>query len=450
MKRRQFIALAYAGTAASVLPRLTWGGTPCPPPTLAVQGGESISTSCVVLPPGSAPAWFVNMPDASWATVAANGTIFQVLPSPVPHVSGHADSPDSITAAWSGGGVDQARGEYILAANGGHSDYPGNEAYALSLRDETPAWRRITDPTPNGNFGDTSDEGNGLYTDGRPRAMHSSFESYGDGRVWFPLLNSVTSNGGGTINRVAALNRDKLGAAATPAPWTSANLGPWEVYGQPFTQGTDLSQMIFGVSAFDSVGHKVWALGGNSANSTIYWSVDTTGSTVGTVRRYQANQSVGHWGGWACVATDLRILVAGDHLRSVITVLDLNNPGAGWQQVSNVVGTGYFNAGSGGAYIPANRSIAVGFPTKLGTSFRKLKIPTKVVSGSTVYDSAGQWQWNTISPASSITISNPGGNSSAYSKWNVVENMGNGQSAIVVLTDINAPTYVYKVPPAGL
>ena len=60
--------------------------------------------------------------------VPVTNTLSDVSPSPVPPGSRHA-----IVTAWTGGCVDQDRGELILAANGGHTDYAGNEVYACQL-----------------------------------------------------------------------------------------------------------------------------------------------------------------------------------------------------------------------------------------------------------------------------------------------------------------------------
>lgn len=446
------------GTIRPPTPTPTATATPRPPtptPTATATPRPPTPTLIPYSPtptpgPGSAPAWFLNASEGSWVAIAGSTEqkISDVLPNPVPHVESHPDNPGSITAAWTGGAVDQARGEYLLVGNGGHADYPGNEGYSLSMREAAPKWRRLSDPTPNAQMANVSDEGDGKYMDGRPRAMHSTFECFGDGRVWFPLQNSVTSNGGGTINGVVSYNRDMLGAAQSPLPWTAANLGPWEIVGKPFSSGTDLTAMIFGGCAFDRVNHKIWALGGNSANYTRYWSVDTSGSTLGKITTYSAGQSFGHWGGWIVVAHDLRILIAGDHLRNTITVfsLDSSSPETAWTQVSNVTGSGYYDGGSGGVYVQANNSIAVGFPRSLNKTIKKLKIPTKNVNGKAVYDSAGQWVWSTLNPGGASIVASGG----AYTKWNIIEDMGNGQSAIVYLGDIHAPTYVYKIPFSGL
>jgi hypothetical protein len=457
MKRRHFLGATSAGLAGVILPQLVRGVTPCSPPTVAVMGGREAATTCPQPPPGPAPAWFLGMADGTWTTVAgATGSRIQdCLPNPVPtnpagQVSG---SPAGITAAWTGGAVDQTRGEYILCANGGHADYSGNEAYAIALRDAAPAWRRLSDPTPNAQitFDDNTGSQGAVNADGRCRAMHSTFECYADGQVWFGLQNAYASPAGGLSKSIWAYNRDSLGAATTPLPWTASNLGPWAYCG-PVPTSYDGSVLKFGVAVFDRINHNIWALAGASANYSVYWSIPTQGSNIGKATAYAANQKFGSWGGWAAVAYDLRILVACDLQLNAITVLDLNNPGSSsaWSVVSNVSGSGYFESGSGGVYIHANNAIACGNPVNDGAAIAVLQIPTKVSGNQRVYDASGKWVWRTIPAPSGFTMSVAGGNSDAFSKWNIIEDMGNGQSAIVILTDITAPLYVYKVPASGI
>jgi hypothetical protein len=403
---------------------------------------------------GRAPGWFEALAEGTWIAIASDATIRDVLPDPIPHVDAHADNPASITGAWSGGAVDQVRGELILAGNGGHADYPGNEAYAIALREESPRWRRLSDPTPNDLLvgDDISGPMGAVYRDGRPRAMHATFECFGDGRVWFPFQNSFTSGGGGGTDAVLSYDRDSLGAAATPLAWTMDDLGPWRFHGR-LPAIIDLSAMIFGGCAFDPVTHRVWALGGNSANYTVYWSVDTSGPTLGESHIYRRDLSFGHWGGWLAVAHDLRILVAGDHERNAITVLDLDRAGEGgdWTQIDDASRAGFFRAGSGGVYVAANHTIGAGDPRETGAEIHRLRIPTRVDGGETVYDPSGTWTWSTLRPGGAIPAVRPGGgNHAAHTKWNIVEDMGNGRSAIVFVGDIDGPLYVYKIPLEGL
>lgn len=448
MKRREFMKVAASvGVTGAVIPRLAKAVPPCPPPAMGVEGGQSASTSCVAPPAGAAPAWFIEMQEGTWTAVAGGSgqRISDVLPSPVPYTGLSGENPTSITKAWTGGSVDQTRGEYILCANGGHADYPGNEAYGLSLRDATPAWRRLSDPTPNGQMPQPpSSEGNGLYNDGRPRAMHNTFQCFGDGRVWMPSMNSVTSPGGGFVNRVISYNRDGLGAASSPLAWTGSNLGPWSDYGA--LSGVNPNLALFGTAVFDRIAHRAYGLGGNSANSTHWWYINTQGASIGKGQVYTSGQSYGNFGGWAVCAHDLRIIVAGDMLRQTVCVLSLNSNT--WSQVSNITGSGYYGSnptgGAGGVYVQANHTIGVADPMHgTGNAIHRLQIP---VSGGT-YNPSGQWTWTTLRPSG---LAPSGSGAGTYTKWNIVEDMGNGQSAIVVCTEIDNPTYVYKLPKNGL
>jgi hypothetical protein len=390
------------------------------------------------------------MGSGTWTTIAGGSgqRIQDVLPSASLVTSGlSGENPRSICGAWTGGAVDPTRREYILAANGGHADYAGNEVYALSLGDATPSWKRICDPTPASQFGDTVGEGGGIYLDGRPRAMHSTFETFGDGRVWFPLLNSVTSGGGGTVNKVASFNRGAVSGTSTLA--YASGMGPWTVY--PPVPNLNATSARFGRGVFDPVNHYCYGLGGFGANYTVYWRFPTTGSSIGQAQYWSAGLSVGNFNTWAVCAYDLGIIVAGDSLRRQICVLKLSRVGASdaWTIVSNVSGSGYFSpdefGGAGGVYIKANHTIAIGDPRDTGKTVYKLQIP--VSNGA--YNPSGTWVWSALNPAGA-TPAVSAGNSSANSKWNIVENMGNGQSAIVFVGDIAGPTYVYKVPTSGL
>ena len=111
MKRREFLIKSAAIGGGMAAPSVL--GTPCPPPTFAMDDELSVDTACV------GPEWFRNMPSKTWATPVIN-TLDDVKPDPVPSGNtGHR----AICEAWTGGAVDQANGRLILAANGGHLDY---------------------------------------------------------------------------------------------------------------------------------------------------------------------------------------------------------------------------------------------------------------------------------------------------------------------------------------
>jgi hypothetical protein len=452
MKRRDF--LANSSLAALAVPALARAASaPCPPPALSVDGGNSVSTSCGPTEIGPAPQWFLNAPEGAWTTVAAGASISKVVPNPWP--SNPGSHPGSITTAWCGAGVDQVRGEYIMCANGGHGDYPGNEGYAIALREENPAWRRLSDPTPNNliTFDSiVSPSGAALYADGRPRAVHNTFECFGDGRLWIPQQNSFSSPSGNGCHGVVSFNRDALGDARTPLPWTASNLGPWTIHPTPDFQG--FTNTGFGRAAFDKVGHKVWAVGGNNnINTPFYWSIPTTGANLGKTTVFRKGNSLDNFNSWTVIAHDLRIMVLGGEFGKKIFVFFMDKAGASddWQVVSNVQGTGFFQMGAGGAYVPANKTIAIGNPRTTGTQIYTLRIPTRIGSGGALeYNPSGTWVWSNSTPAGPAFSLPEGANNDSYSKWNIIEDMGNGQSAIIMCTAYDGPVHVYKVPKSGM
>lgn len=401
---------------------------------------------------GPAPAWFTAAPEGEWVAIAAEpgDTIRAVLPSPVPHVEGAPGGPSGIATAWTGGGVDQVRGELLLIANGGHADYAGNEGYAISLREEHPRWRRLDDPTPNDRlqYEEPAGPDGALNDDGRPRSMHSTFECFGDDRMWFVYQNSFTSPAGDSTSACFSYWRSHPGLPGPgepPLPWSATDLGPWTIHPNPDANWTN----GFGHAAWDRVDHRVWGVGGNNnINSPQYWSVETTGPALGTSTLYDHPTPLDNFNGWVAIAHDLRILVAGGSYNSRIYVLDLTRPGMAdsWQEVANVTGTGFYGVGSGGVYVEPNHTIAVGQPRDLGSSFYRLEIPTTAAGA---YDREGTWRWSRIDPPG-VTLTVAPGNSDINTKWNIVEDVGGNQSAIVTVTDIDGPVYVYRLPRGGL
>jgi hypothetical protein len=210
---------------------------------------------------------------------------------------------------------------------------------------------------------------------------------------------------------------------------------------------------------FDRVNHYVYGLSGFGYDRTMfyYWRTKTSGSSIGVVDHcFTAN------GGnpfanalWAACAYDLGIIVMGDGSPNQrIIVLDLTKVGQSgdWTPITNVSGSGYFGPtmkGCGANYIVANNTIGIGDPFAIGGKIYRLQIPTKVVNGAKVYNSSGQWAWTSFSPGGVQPVPSPR-DVGTYTKFNLIEDMGNGQSAFVYCGDINGATYVYKIPIAGL
>ena len=73
---------------------------------------------------------------------------------------------------------------------------------------------------------------------------------------------------------------------------------------------------------------------------------------------------------------------------------------------------------------------------------RRLKIP---VSGST-FAPSGTWQWSEIALTNAVYTGPSQTGISSYGKFNIVNDVGGGQAALVLHDRIGQPTYVCKIP----
>jgi hypothetical protein len=204
----------------------------------------------------------------------------------------------------------------------------------------------------------------------------------------------------------------------------------------------------FQCAAYDKVGGKVWsAIGENDLKG--YCGISATSPY--TFESYTQNipASSAHFGSqWAVVVPDLRLLVVSSYSSTNVYVLDLTNPSAGF--VEKATTNGIVNLADWGAvYHHPSSSILIHEAEAITDgSIRKLKVPR---NGDGSYNSSGSWDWTVVSKASgspSPVFETTSGNfSGTYSKFNMVEDMGNGQSCIVMTLGIGAGyTWVYKLP----
>jgi hypothetical protein len=81
--------------------------------------------------------------------------------------------PNSKVVAWTGFSIDTRDSSIYSAANGGHSDYAGNEVDRIRLSDNAPAW---TEPRPSSQASQIS-VNTSHYADGRPTSRHTYYGS---------------------------------------------------------------------------------------------------------------------------------------------------------------------------------------------------------------------------------------------------------------------------------
>lgn len=475
MKRRDFL-IATAGLAGGVVPVISRAQTkPCPPSALSISGAATVQTVCAGS--GAAPTWFVKQAERTWAAVA-DSPGQQLIDAYHGVPLGFGATFRTMTQAWTGGCVDQARGELIFAANGGHADYAGNEVYACSIRSEVPRWYRLTDPSPAEMIvpimaaGEKSTSnapaGQGfipsgfaaMYLDGRMRAVHG-YQSclFANGSVWYPYQSAAAGIGHSTPH-AWMFDRNAAGIPTepegSPLPWRN-DPGPWKWLGS--THPENVAYGTAPPAALDPVTGKIWSA--HAKQATRAWSsLDTsTGIIRGSAVNIYASNT-GQDARWAAIVVDpsgqdrWRMFVAPAPDMNGLIVLDLKAPNpfevSAWsvRPATNV--ESLTTLGLGAVYHKPSKAIILGDPRALGGKLLKIRVPTRQ-DGS--YDPSAAWVVSIIdeatgsaNPASTISPANQG----ARSKFNIIEDMGNGQSALVVCMEVNAPTYVYKLPMEGI
>jgi hypothetical protein len=425
------------------------------------EAGPAPSDAGALAPLGSAPEWFLHAPERAWLEVAAGALrddlsqaqrgarILDVAPDPAPPGN---EGILGVTADWTGGCALQARGEYLLPAQGGHSGYYGNEIYALALRNATPAWQRIWGPTPNAQISTSEFPSNAPYTayaDGSPRTLHGWYHvqaSQTDERVWLLMIDACPS--GLATTETYSIARGDLGAG-------------WTYHGRLWTDVGGSSDFFYqtGPSAYDALTNTLWQAAEQSNIAPFMVKVDVracvaagkqppTGPQVPGSSGYLGYQAADLGSAWSAIASDLkpRCWILGSPARSHLYVLDLEDPGHGFVS-KNASGTPPPDWGRsmGAVYHRPSQALLVGgIPAggRADSRVWKLSVPSDPLQGS--------YSWSTIVSAGGVTPQAPSQYQGAWSKWQMIEDMGNGQSAIVYVTDVRGPAYVYKLPMAGV
>jgi hypothetical protein len=201
--------------------------------------GESATALAVTLQSGGA------LPSQVGWFAIPNTQLASVCPSPAPL----GTSCNGVIEAWSGGAADTLRNRLVMWG-GGHTDYAGNEVYALDLNNLT--MNRLDNPSAaDGNCLET-------YSDGNPTSRHT----YG-GLAYIPTVDKIFAHGG-------ALFPCGLGSVAT---WTfDENTLAWTR--QDPTNGTQIVAdccNYHSVSAYDNVSDKVYLFDDGN-----FWRYDYT------------------------------------------------------------------------------------------------------------------------------------------------------------------------------
>lgn len=324
-----------------------------------------------------------------------------------------------------------------------------------------------------------------VFGDGRSRAMHTAgYAQYvefgnGAGRIWFPMQNSATSGNGGTFLYTVSFDRNEARqvlADAIPGsipPGYNAAVNPWRVdYGRfaGVPLGVDGTSWHFSVSTLDPATGDIWSCPPTPTNNQ-YGLTRTHPTYVGATFTQPSNWS---WfpGAFMVAAHDagIRLLVIGICTRNEIYVKRLDDDSARFVRV--VLPNDGFNWDAGGrwtlppfgnrdpvgvdsmpdrvmsaGYHAPSQSILIADPFYLGGCIRRLRIPAI----NRVYNAAGAWSWETLSPQYRRGTGTPpaqmnGVQQGTFTKVRMINDMGDGNAALVYTESTTGPTFVYKVP----
>lgn len=405
--------------------------------------------------PTIAPAWFESIATNTWIEIAGgagfgasyqNGArIENVAPSPLPPGN---SGLTSVTDAWTGGCAYQNGKQLLLPAQGGHADYYGNEVYSLNLNQSVPGWQRIWGPTPivqilTSNFSPSYNPPYTGYADGAPRSSHGWFSLIctSAGRIITTLQNANPSGTWDTGCYSLDINNVSDG-------WTYHGR-LWQTL--PGSPGSDFAYQS-GPGGYDPVANRFYRAA-EGANSKGAVGVDVaTMLAAGAQSKTTGPQTPGSTiydlyipggplaDGWSVVLDDMnpRCWVIGSHQEGNLWILDLTNPAAGFVKKSTTGSPNGFQPGLGAVYHKPSKAILVG-GREIGRNLRKLSI-----SGSNPLTATYSWSNISLGGATPVAGANANG---TYSKFQMIDDMGNGQSAIVMATRVNGPSYVLKLPP---
>jgi hypothetical protein len=377
----------------------------------------------------SVPAWWTAAADKTWTPISGDATdggrrfLQDVRPSGV-----GTSEIRYVMEAWCGGTINQDRKEMVLASNGGHGNYGGNEVYVFKFNQAIPAWYRMTDPSSAAIDGT---ESNGRKVDGTPLSTHSyANHAYGmNGKIYLCMMGSNHESGAGS-NRVWAWNRENFTANTGTRGWTDLGLaGTNSTVDDGFADYDPLTNRIFfgqrrepGSRQFGYVDCATDAVTSLALGGVNFTGTGTATYSMGRVI-YRGSESV--------------FLCFGDNARRTI---NCQSPTA----LSTPAFTGTLPSAYDGMVYDAVHSQLIGWDA--GTNnIVVCDVPANLLTGT--------YNWRTVSPAGGTApAAMPSGDpyNGIYGRWNIIRDMGDGRSALVLAATTSNDVYVYKIPAAGL
>jgi hypothetical protein len=359
-----------------------------------------------------------------------------------------------------------------MAASGGHSTYLGNEVYAFALNTATPRWHRITDPTPlsyidirrwDKGFNDAPTTLANL--DGRMRCPHTwNSAVFANGKVWYTTQQAVgvasgvdsawapgaalpsNIDSGPTGKAIWSWDRSFATGQSWPIAHTLANTGGWTYHQQTTTTLRDGHANVPDV--YDPVSNSIWGPPTDGAENLRRLNLTTMVETSFPIASGGSN-------GAAVFDPVSRCVIWLRDSTTNIEVVDVSNPAApvySARQASNTMdwgrtGTNYNADGSWQIVLhEASRQIIAFDPGKATAgAVRAIQLPTNPRT-----DTWGAWQ--SVAQAGVVPTydDDPLAGGRPSSRFNIVQDIGNGDGVLICASRYNGPTYVMRVPTSGI
>jgi hypothetical protein len=127
------------------------------------------------------PAWLEGQAVGEWRAIP--GSSMSLAPPSVPGLG----NVSARIHGWASLSIDDRSATVYSAANGGYTDYAGNEVVAIALHADAPRWIELRAPTPAAQLAERSSH----YLDGRPSSRESFY-----GQVFLERRNRAITLGG--------------------------------------------------------------------------------------------------------------------------------------------------------------------------------------------------------------------------------------------------------------
>lgn len=410
----------------------------------------------------TAPSWFTSMGTKEWTQLADQADFTAVAQLPEPTM-GNGSGISIIVGNFCGGCIDHVRRELLLVANGGHSDYCGNEGYAFAFGLEVPTWYRLTNRTPDGSIiYETSGSGLGnvrvQYADGLCRAMHTwNVPVFHDGKVWFAYETDYSRGNSGNTSAAWSFSRDACGdnygafpiAYATVAANGGDGPGFWQYLGLKRSEEPQESSL----GCYDHVNNRIIGIDPTPGDSVpaglddeTVWTINPTNPTGSpehfNVKPISGNPTLN----WACATKTTPGIVVCGATSGELYVWDLSNRSGTKLTARTVSGSSGWDGTYGwyGVWHEPSNAILMYNMRVMGGS----KTVVKLSMDNTSDPFNSSWTASNISGAAG-GVTPPAAAVNSYSKFNLIPDMGNGQGCLVV-ADYAQGVYAYKLPSGAL